>query len=507
MVVVIATSVYVIAFPFTVTRYPPITDLPFHAAETSIFRHFWDPSWGFHQQFMLHPLDVPYVSFYGLGALFALAMPIHIAVKLAAVVMLALLPLGLGVLFHGMKKTPLWGILGLGVVWSHLTHWGFLNFMGAIGLFAMSVGFALLALDAPSRKREVALGVSLVLLFFTHGFRMPFAIAAVLLTAALLYPATRRLRPVLEPLVPSLILFLTWWLRSPARSHNAGSSGDSMALRLRDIEAHLWTGFEGAVGVRERALFHDFAGAALVLGLSSVIWFLAQRRTRSANFRQWWWGMSVTLLPLLLALGFFLSYLLLPIRIGSWWYVYPREVTPAFYLLLAAVPDMPKQCWFRLPIVGALAFFTGRIGLFVGTEYRKFEAVTRDFTSVVAHVPRAPRLLYLIFDHTGSARAKSPFVHLPAWVQAEKGGALSFHFASSEYGPVRYRTHGGDVPPSVPEQWEWNPRWFQLERHGAWFDCFLVRRADNPSFLFASDPEIRLVAHEGKWWFYQRGGK
>lgn len=502
--IVVATALYVIVYPFTVTHYPPMTDLPFHAAETSIFRHFWDPNWGFRQQFLLHPLSSPYVSFYGLGAIFALVLPIHIAVKVAAAVMLSLLPIGLAVLLLGMKKTPLWSALGLGVVWAHLTHWGFLNFVGAIGLFAMSLGFTLLVLDSPSRKREVGLCLSLLGVYFTHGFRFPFAIAGVLVTALVAYPATRRFRPLVWPLVPSVALFVGWWLRTPQRGV-AISGGDPVGVRWRELEAHLWTGFSGASGVTERGLFHTFAGVALVLGLSSAMWFVAQGRLRRRSLRAWWWGVVVTLLPLAFGGAFLVAYLLLPMRIGGWWYVYPREITTAFYLLLAAVPDMPKQLWFRLPIVTALAFVTGRIGLFVATEYRSFDGATQDFTSVVAHVSPAPRLMYLVFDRAGSTRSMSPFVHLPAWVQAEKGGALSFHFASSEYGPVTYRTRSQNVPPPVPERWEWNPDWFQLDRHGSWFDHFLIRRADDPSWLFASDPSIRPVAHSGEWWLYRRG--
>src|SRR5450432_738246 len=74
-----AVSAYVIAYPFTVVRYPPITDLPFHAAETSILRHYLDPSFHFREQFSLHPLEVPYLSMYAIGAFFALVFPIATA--------------------------------------------------------------------------------------------------------------------------------------------------------------------------------------------------------------------------------------------------------------------------------------------------------------------------------------------------------------------------------------------------------------------------------------------
>src|SRR5512146_2055265 len=102
--VALAACTYVVVYPFAVATYPPMTDFPFHASATSILRHYWDPAWGFEKQFTLHPLEVPYMSMYVIGALFALVLPIHLAAKASAVVMLALLPAGLAVLFHGMRK-------------------------------------------------------------------------------------------------------------------------------------------------------------------------------------------------------------------------------------------------------------------------------------------------------------------------------------------------------------------------------------------------------------------
>src|SRR5258708_3356437 len=83
-------SAYVIAYPCTLVRYPPITDLPFRAAQTSILRHYFDPAFHFREQFSLHPLEVPYLSMYVVGAFFALVFPITVASKLMAMTMLAL---------------------------------------------------------------------------------------------------------------------------------------------------------------------------------------------------------------------------------------------------------------------------------------------------------------------------------------------------------------------------------------------------------------------------------
>ncbi|MCB9579714.1 MAG: hypothetical protein H6717_21975 [Polyangiaceae bacterium] len=500
---VVAVSAYVIGYPFLVVKYPPITDLPFHAASTSILRHYWDPSFGFHKQFTLHLLEVPYVSMYAIGALLALVMPIDMAVKASAVVMLALLPAGLAVLFHGMKKTPLWGILGLGLVWTNLTHWGFLNFMGAVGLYAMSVGFALMVVDRPTRGRQWGLALSLLAVFFTHIYRFPFAVLSVAGAAVLMYPATRRIKSILLPLLPSLAVFGVWRL---VRQDNMAMDAKLGLFpeRLKEIRDHVIAGFQGPVGAHEQQLFDQAQNAFWVVALVALIWFVAFGRWRHLESRKLWWGIGVTLLPLILAGGFVLTYLMLPMRIGPWWYVYPREATTALFIGLAVVPDMPRAWWLRLPLVALVAVAVSRIGFLVAEQYYDFNKATADFQRIEKLVPKDAKLMYLVFDHDGSSRRTTPFIHLPAWIQAEKGGALSFHFVGWNHSPIRYRKDDPNVPPPVPDRWEWTPYRFQVLKHGKWFDEFLIRQHSNPSARLAADPSIHLVAHEGSWWLYRR---
>lgn len=506
--IVVATSAYVIGYPFVVAHYPPITDLPFHAASMSIFRHYWDPAFGFREQFTLHLLEVPYVSMYAIGALFALVLPIHLAAKASAVIMLSLLPAGLAVLFHGMRKTPLWGVLGLGVVWTNLTHWGFLNFMGAIGLYAMSVGFALMVVDRPTKARKWGLALSLLAVFFTHIYRFPFTVLSVVGAAVLVYPATRRLRPLFAPLVPSLVVFgLFQWVR-PKNMQAPTLGTEALALhpeRMSELSEHVIAGFVGTPGLQEQRAFEDAVSAFVVVGVTALIWFFAFGRASGRSARDQWWGVAVTMLPLILAGAYLVTYLVLPMRIGLWWYVYPREATTAIFIALAVVPDMPRQWWLRLPLVLIACFFVGRIGFLVAEQYYAFDLATEDFRRIERQVRPGARLMYLVFEHDGSSRRTTPFIHLPAWVQAEKGGALGFHFVGWNYSPIRYRENDPHVPPPVPERWEWTPQRFDMRVHGAWFDEFLIRRHSDPSALLASDPEVRLVAREGSWWLYRRG--
>lgn len=507
----IAASVYVIAVPLAVVRYPPMTDLPFHAAETAALRHYLDPAWHFREQLILQPLAVPYVSMYAIGALLMFVLPPITAVKIAAAVMLALLPAGLAVLFHGMRRSPLLGVLGLGVVWCNLTHWGFLNFMGALGLFAMVVGLTLRLLDRPSRGRQLALALALVALFFTHVFRFPFALAAVVGAAVVMAPATRRVRPIALPLLPSLALLAAWLV---ARTDTLREGPGALALhgeRLREIPSLLFTSFTDpaeqlAAQWAGRVLLGALLGCAAAR-LAELALGTARPASSVPRARAFVFAAGATLVPLACALVFLGLFLSLPMQIGLWWYVYPREIVAALFLALGVFPDLPRSAWLKAPIVLALAGAAVGMGSVVADNYRRFDASTRDFDAVIAEIPQAPRLLYLVFDHGGSTRTTTPFIHLPAWVQATRGGWLSFHFAVWNASPLAYRPRGEPgavVPPPTPLRWEWTPERFDVKRNGAFFDWFLVRRRGGAAHLFTKDPSIALVTHAGDWWLYHR---
>jgi hypothetical protein len=501
---VILFSAWFILAPLFASKYPPMTDLPFHASESAIFSHYFDPSFHFKEQFELHPIGVPYLSMYVVAALLMRVTSAVVAIKLAAAVMLALLPIGLAVLFHGMKKTPLLGVLGLGLVWCTLTHWGFLNFVGAVGLFCMAVGLAMLVAERPTPGRRTALGLTMIALFFTHIFRFPFAVAGVMGAAVVLAPITRRrLVPVIVPLLPSLLLFAIWFVVRP-KALEAGVGELSIhPERFGEVLHLLVGGFnDPAENIAFALLRRAFAGVALVsLVIAAATRFLrysAREWERTAR------RMFVVTCCLVAFVGLFL---VLPMQMGAWWYVYPREATSAAFVLLALFPNLPKHPLSRLPLLAALLFALASVEGVVEKNYASFESATVDFDAVAAAIPKAPKLLYLIFDHRGSTRQTTPFIHLPAYVQADKGGWLSFHFAVWGASPVAYRSakaRGAVVPPPVPNRWEWTPQAFDVQRNGAFFDWFLVRIDHAPDLIFKRDPSIVPVKHAGKFWLYRR---
>jgi hypothetical protein len=207
------------------------------------------------------------------------------------------------------------------------------------------------------------------------------------------------------------------------------------------------------------------------------------------------------------ALGSLLLFLVLPMQIGNWWYVYPRELTAFVFLALAACPPLPRTRTFRasIALLGAIAPLP--MALLVTRNYAHFDASTRDFDAIVRQIPKAPRLLYLIFDHEGAEARVSPLKHLPAYVQAERGGWLSYHFAIYGASPLFYRPREGRediIPPPTPPLWEETPEKFEVLDRGRFFDWFLVRRQISPAEYFDADPAIEEVSHIGSWWLYHR---
>jgi hypothetical protein len=506
-VIALASAAYVLVAPLAAARYPPMTDLPFHAASAATLRHYWDPAWHFREQFELHPIRNPHLSFYGLGAVLMLVFPPVLAVKIIVAVHLAMVPGGLAVLFHGMKKSPLLGLLGLGIIWGNLTHWGFISYMGALGLFVLVVGLTLLLLDRPTRGRQVGLLVALVAVYFTHIFRFPFALAAVVGTTIVMYPATRRIRPILAPLLPALALFAYWWkIRPPSLDGEVGPLSFHFERFKNEYAEHVTAGFSDKSVAR--AILADFNVAhavAAVCVIAGIVALVRRQRRITA------WDVGVTVVALSCAGVFFILFLVMPMRIGSWWYVYPREAVAGTIVLFAACPDLPRLALLRVPLVLALAGGGANVAAQVAKQYAPFDAATRDFDRIVEKLPQAPRLLYLVFDHTGTSRSTSPFMHLPAWAQVHKGGWLSWHFAVWNQSPIAFRPRnqpGAVVTPMTPPRWEWTPE--QIKKPAVYsslvpfYDWFLVRRKDAPDDIFGKDPAIQRVAHEGTWWLYRR---
>ena len=496
-----ATITYVVGAPFWAADYPMITEFPFHAASSSVFRHYTDPGWHFHEQFAFQMLAVPHVTLYALAATFMIVLPPIAATKLAAALLLALLPVGLMVLCWGLRKSPFLGLWGLVPVWGVLGHWGQVDFLAALGLFAMTLGLALRAVDRPSTRVQGALIAVLVLLFFTQAYRFPFALVMVLLVGVVMRGRVENVRALLIPLGVGTALFIVWWLtRAELFVPKVNWVWPPAWHRMQDARIYTVDIFTGNDDI------DLFRRTGLLFGLTALVLLIVA----VARLRSWPRGSWVVPAHFIVGVAIAVSlglYVTLPMEIGDSWYVFPREITAALFLVPALLPNLPRKTWAQLAFVIWTAVGIAPLTEFVAEAHGEFSTTTVHFREIVRELPKAPKLLYLVYDHHGARAQNSPYIHLPAYVQAERGGWLSFHFAQDETFPFRYRDASDpntEVPPRTPVRWEWSPQQFQLDQHGTFFDWFLVRRVSSPDSLFVSDPTIQRVAHFENWWLYHR---
>ncbi|MBW2190308.1 MAG: hypothetical protein JRG93_12095, partial [Deltaproteobacteria bacterium] len=351
-----------------------------------------------------------------------------------------------------------------------------------------AAGFALRLTQQPSRGLAWALGLTLGLILFTHIYRFPFAWAASLGAGLFMWPDRQKLKPLLWPLAIPLILFLVWLIIRPS------SIGINLRLvwpefaRFTEFDVHV---YDALLGQDDLTLYGK---AALLLGAAAggLTVRAVVRRLRNEHEPSDF-ALRSHLLVAGCAVVVLFIYLTFPVWIGSWFFVFPRAGTTLVFLLFALVPDLPRHGLARLGFVAIVAISLVPIARHVAEAHVEFAETTDDMWTLSAELPKAPKLAYLIVDHSGSRNHVSPYLHLPAYVQATHGGWLSWHFALLGASPLAYRDpdeKGTVVPPDPPADLIWHPDEFKIDAHGAFFDWFLVRSQKSPAWRFRKDPSI-----------------
>ena len=136
-------------------------------------------------------------------------------------------------------------------------------------------------------------------------------------------------------------------------------------------------------------------------------------------------------------------------------------------------------------------------------RFRGFDKKTRDFYSVVEHLPQDPAVLTLIYNprEPGLAHVWQKF---PCYVLLERGGFAPCLWESDQgigalKFPVGYLAKAR--PPAPPLN---APQSFRWEQHASPYDYILTK--DEPTALFSERPELALLAERGAWRLWHKRG-
>jgi hypothetical protein len=519
--------------PLWVVAFPPMVDYPQQLALAAILRWYSDPVRRFRETYEL-ALWTPHGLFKLLTAGLAWAMPIEVAGKL--VVSASLLGVGWAALALCRRAgAPGWyALLALALTYNSIFYWGFVDNLLALPLALGGAALADRLFERPFGARSWLILAAVCALFYT--VHLQFLLLFVGMTGWLAicrWPGWRTFALWLSALAPGaaagLAVMAYGVLRTPVgvisayeqRMRSAAPFRLPLAIKLARLPDILFGTYPGrggwvllgllaataatAVAFREKSsdvsLFSRWKGGRLGEegrgdeGLQTRGGNETERselrdflfRTRFATLAGW-----VALL-----------YLILPEFRGG--YLIAERVAPLAAMLAVVALPSPALARRRLVALLVAAVLVVQLGqtLFA---FLRFRAESDGLSAVLAGARPGENLAGLIFDRTSAVWPGMPvYLHFPAYYQVEKGGRILFSFAELFQTSARFRP--GKSWDDLLREWnEWNPQFFDYDRHGGRFRYFLVRGGPRDVLAaFRGDPKrLGLTGKRaGEWWLFE----
>ena len=486
--------VAVAALSLWVAHYPPLGDVPQHAAQVTLALDLLQG----HSQWagiVAFNFFTPYLIGYGLMAAAAQFMPMAAAVKLVLSLSVVAFFWAASALRRRFGAPAFLDWLVLGGFFGFAFKWGFLTFLLAapVGMF-----FILKALDfveQTDRRRLLQLVAVGVLLFFSHGLIFV-ACVGIGFCYAVLGISSWRLAAM--RLLPYTVLGL-------------------LAL----VYFHFARDVHGAQNVEAKAFVWDLTPRRVVR-FFRFQWDVANVDKRQPGYvlnslafvffylAPFLLGMRLTLtlrrvIPFAVLV---LIALAVPHTALSTAFLYERFALflLPFYVLLFSPAQEPATAGggamraFTLAMVPALCLTMTAARAW---QFHRFNQESRDFKAILDLMPARQRVLSLMFDKLSPA-ASNPhtYLHFPCWYQAEKHGFVDSNFAQMLPQIVRFKP--GEARVQTP--FEWLPYRFDWAKHrGERYDYFVVRSVNRlfPRFL-AVPCRVEMVTTSGPWALYRR---
>ncbi len=462
------------AIPFLITYRMPMSDVPQHAAQIAIWKHFADDCYRFAARYEIN-WGTPYLLGMLLVRAFATVASINAAFKVVAYLTVLALPLVLLRLTRFSGIEPWLALLGFPLAFGFSFYWGFVNFMVATPIALLT----LLALFERRRARWVTVFAVAVALCHSLAYAIVVALALPMLltrwrtdwmyAAALLVPA-----PIL-----------------------AGWAILASAQQARAHEPWMWRlGHQRILAFFDHLLSPGGDAQGTWVGLLMVVLLVLAGVRFAPDWRRW--------IPFATAV---VLYLFTPIQAFGQSFLFGRlALFGIATLMLALSPGTPPV---RVAVARTLIVALTITWLVVlSARFRAFHRDADAFDALVDVMPANRRVLYLDVYPRSVDVAGVPFIHFVAYYQQRKGGEIGWSFASNFPNIIHYRPDVVDVDVLTTARVTQEPYRFDWARDSA-YDFFVVRSPiDMTSRLFKdAGGEVRLARRHGIWWLYARGGR
>ena len=467
-----------VALPFLLVRFPPITDLPQHVAQVRLFQEAWqDPSGPYRIQW-LTPYSLQYLL---LAVAWAIAGP-------AAAGRVGMLLIGLlwvatfHLIAYVRRRPPAGAAFASTLFFTRTTYWGFYGF--AVGWPV----FALWLLLTTGRRRDdvrwfdamLALGIG-VLLYVGHVLWLVAAVLWLAVSTVVLRVPIRATLMRALGLAPVLIVTAIWY---PRLSAGGFTSPTVWIVTPTGRLSFTWL-VNGLLGGLRGPI--EFGIVAIV-----VLWALLACVQHRGSLR------AVLDAGLLTAAAMFAAFaFILPdqhsntILFGLRWLPIAGALA-----LLACPPIRARAIAPRLVPIAVLAL----LSFATISTWRDFESEEMSgLEESLATLPEQPRVIGLDFVKYSELVMDRPFIQTFAYAQVFHGGQLNFSFADFVPSLVVFRDMNH-------RRWTLGLEWF-AERVQAsdltFFDHALINGDEAIHGRISRLPGLRSVTEHGRWRLYR----
>ncbi len=464
------------ALPFLLVRFPPITDLPQHAAQIRLFGEaLTQPDSPYRIQWM-----TPYSLVYAvLGASRLVSGPQNSG-RVGMLVIVLLWIIMLHMLAARLKRPTLAVTLASVLFFGHILYWGFYQFAFGWTLF---LGYLLLLRARfRTRWREVlAFFGAWVILYFAHIFWFLVAVGWLGVTHLFIRRDIKKLLLRAAGAVPLFALAAAWY---PNLAAYGFKSQTVWATAPFERLLPTWladASFGGLKGALEPVFF----------GLI-VIWILLAWLPNRKGF-----GSKSDRNLLLLSALFFILALLLPDKHTNTIRFCQRWVPPGLAFLLLSLPEIKvRKSVLTVAVIASLCAFFGLTSLnWMAFERSELSGLGQSLEALPTH----PRVIGLSYMKESAIVRGRPFIQVFSYAQVYRGGELNFSFA--DFGPslVIYKK---------PRQLAWTSalEWFPERAKKSdllSFDYALVSGDDSLHAGIAREDTLVPQTTSGRWRLYE----